>query len=66
MSLDALDGKKNNGILTTKYSDGYGGFDSKKKNLVMSGVFDSDDKYLKLDFFLSNFDDKLPKLEKIN
>jgi len=64
MSLDALDGKKNNGILTTKYSDGYGGFDSKKKNLVMSGVFDSDDKYLKLDFFLSNFDDKLPKLEK--
>jgi len=63
-NLKKLDGKKNNGILTTRYSDGYGGFDSKKKNLTMSGVFDSDGKYVKLDFFLANHYENLPKLEK--
>tara|TARA_Y100001963_G_scaffold156631_1_gene250719 strand:- start:2312 stop:2851 length:540 start_codon:yes stop_codon:yes gene_type:complete len=63
-NLKKLDGKKSNGILTTRYSDGYGGFDSKKKNLTMSGVFSHDGKYVKLDFFLSNHYEDLPKLEK--
>ena len=63
-ALSAIAGKKHKGIETKEYTDYYGGFESKKKNLVMSGVFDTEDKYLKLDFFLANFNDKLPQLEK--
>lgn len=75
-NLKKIDGKRNNGILTTRFSDKYGGFESKKKNLVMSGVFgdfgknfddrgkEFDDKYVKLDFFLANHLKDQPKLEK--
>lgn len=63
-NLKEINGKKYKGIETTEYSDGYGGFDSKKKNLTMSGVFDQGDKYFKLDFFLANYNSSLPKLEK--
>ena len=63
-NLKKIDGKRNNGILTTRYNEGYGGFDSKKKNLVMSGVFRDDRKFVKLDFFLANHLDNEKKLEK--
>ena len=34
-ALSAIAGKKHKGIETKEYTDYYGGFESKKKNLVM-------------------------------